>query len=446
MIRWIGCNMRRFIQNTMIISRQARLLAILLLAVAVLLSACDVQNPPRQSTPIPSSTVKAVLNEAYTPEPSPLPATATPTVTFTATLPPTATPTPKTITSQALPISRVQLEPPHFAWGSDLQQRRVFRSADSGTTWKEVTPPEVIGGDYYSGSIVFLGANEAWLLVSKPEQTSALFHTSNAGALWDRSDLPFAGGQMSFIRSEGRAEANGIILADLGVGAGSQWVAVYASSDSGKTWTQTFTHTPGEADSSLPAGGIKSSMTYDGANDLWITGSMPIDNFLYLYHSTDLGTTWSAQTCEIQPIAETVMYETYKPFWVSSEQGFLPIRVFYGSSDMKTVYCHTLNHGVSWEFLSILEEVNIQYFFDSTHGWVGSANRLLRTIDGGHTWEDLSAAIPVGESVVSFTFGTVEIGVLITNPSNFENIEENKLYLSIDGGSSWSLLPTGLLP
>ncbi len=438
--------MARTGQNNSTLNSRIRLWAISVLAIALLLSACDVKNPPRQATPTPSSTVKAVLNEAYTPEPSPLPATATPTATFTATLPPTATPTAKTITAQALPITQVQLEPPHYAWGSDLQQRRVFRSADSGTTWKEVTPPEAIGGDYYSGSIVFLGENEAWLLVSKPEQTSVLFHTSDAGTSWSRNDLPFAGGQMSFSRPEGAEDANGVILADLGVGAGSQWVAVYASSDSGKTWTQTFTHTPGEGDSSLPAGGIKSSMTYDGANELWITGSMPIDNFLYLYHSTDLGKTWSPQTCEIQKIAESVMYETYKPFWVTPDEGFLPIRVFFGSTAMKTVFCQTIDHGASWQFLSILDENNIYHFFDSTQGWVGNANRLLRTTDGGHTWEDLSAALPTGESLVSLDFGTSEIGVLVTNPSNFENINENRLYLSIDSGKSWSLLPTSVLP
>jgi photosystem II stability/assembly factor-like uncharacterized protein len=113
---------------------------------------------------------------------------------------------------------------------------------------------------------------------------------------------------------------------------------------------------------------------------------------------------------------------------------------------MKTVFCHTVNHGADWQFLSILEETSFQSFLDDTHGWVGSANRLLRTSDGGHAWEDLSAAIPAGELIVSLDFGTGDIGVLITNPSNFDNPNENKLYLSIDGGASWSLLPTSLNP
>ena len=432
--------------KTTILTSKTRLWLISLCLLALLLSACDVRNPPRQTTPTPASTLKPILNKDYTPEPTSLPATATPTATFTATLPPTVTPTPKIIMAALLPIAQIQLESPHYAWGSDLQQRRIFRSVDSGTTWKEVTPPDATNGEYYSGSVVFLGANEAWLLVSKPDETSVLFHTIDAGVSWNKTDLPFPGGQMSFSRLDGATEATGVILADLGVGAGSNWVAVYASTDSGKTWSQTFTHTPGEGESSLPAGGIKSSMTYDGKNDLWITGSMPVDNFLYLYRSTDLGKSWAAQSCEMQQVAESVMYETYKPVWVTPDEGFLPIRVFYGSTDMKTVFCHTVNHGADWQFLSILEETSFQSFLDETHGWVGSANRLLRTSDGGHTWEDLSAAIPAGESIVSMDFGTGDIGVLITNPSNFDNPNENKLYLSIDGGTSWSLLPTSLNP
>ncbi|MGB4595385.1 MAG: YCF48-related protein, partial [Anaerolineaceae bacterium] len=260
---------------------QTRFWLIALCLLALLLSACDVQSPPLQTTPTPSSTLKPILDEVYTPEPTPLPPSATPTATFTATLPPTATPTPKTIAAELVPITQIQLKSPHYAWGSDLQQRRVFRSEDSGTTWKEVTPPDSANGDYYSGATMFLGANEAWLLVSKSDETSVLFHTTDAGVSWDKVELAFPGGQMSFIRVEGAKAATGVIMADLGVGAGSQWVALYATSDSGKTWTQTFTHTPGEGDASLPAGGIKSSMTYDGKNDLWITGSVPVDNFLY---------------------------------------------------------------------------------------------------------------------------------------------------------------------
>ncbi|NLW72287.1 MAG: hypothetical protein GXY37_05320 [Chloroflexi bacterium] len=428
------------------IAKKLRVLAVGILLLLTILNACDVKNPPKQTTPTPVSTLKPLLNESYTPEPTPLPPTATLTATFTATLPPTPTPTVKAVIADLIPVFKVQLEAPHFAWGSNLSQNRIFRSEDSGTTWKEVTPPEAAEVRHHGAANAFLGSNNAWLLLSQGEQSSTLFYTTDGAKSWKKSELPFAGGKIQFVHADNTGKASGVIFSDLGAGAGSQWIAIYVSADGGQTWQQTFTHTPGEGQSALPAGGTKSGLSYNGDQRLWVAGSAPIENFLYLYHSADLGKSWSAQTCDMQQVAETVMYDTYPPEWVSGTEAFLRIKVFYGAAEMKTVFCHTSDHGETWNFASILDEINLQQFVDSQHGWVGDENHLMRSIDEARSWEDLSTGLPAGETVVSFNFSTPSLGILITNPSNGNNFDENKLYLSIDGGISWTLLPTKLLP
>lgn len=402
-----------------------------------LICACTAPTSLHPTTASQSSTPLPPLGERQTPQPDQVQLSET----LAASTTDVATPALNNEIAELVPITYIQLASPHFAWGLDYQQRHLYRSEDSGSSWKEVTPTDSTNQAYS----FFLDAFEAWFLVSEAENTSRLFHTLNGAQTWDLIDLNFSGGRMQFSRLAGSKEATGVILSDLGAGAGSNWVAIYVTKDGGKHWEQTFTHSSEDSVPSLPAGGIKTSITYDGMKDLWITGSVPIDNFLYLYHSTDLGVTWEPQSCEMQPIADSAMVDAIQPIWVSKDEGILPVRAFEVSTELKTVFCQTKDHGKSWQFLSVMEETSQQLFIQDGFGWVTDGSRLWRTRDGGFQWEKLSGYLPVGETIVSFHFSSSDIGVLVTNPSNFEKPNENKLYLSMNGGLNWNLLPTRLM-
>jgi hypothetical protein len=67
---------------------------------------------------------------------------------------------------------------------------------------------------------------------------------------------------------------NGWMLADLGVGAGSNMVAIFQTKDGGATWTQTYTNDPSapDASASLPLGGLKADLVPLNKQTAWVTG------------------------------------------------------------------------------------------------------------------------------------------------------------------------------
>lgn len=72
------------------------------------------------------------------------------------------------------------------------------------------------------------------------------------------------------------------------------------------------------------------------------------------------------------------------------------------------------------------------FFLDSLRGWaVGNNNGIIRTIDGGNQWEELSSGLPSGET---FWF----ISVFFTTEQNGWIVGENGLVLKTNNsGDSW---------
>src|SRR6266545_3774867 len=130
-------------------------------------------------------------------------------------------------------------------WG--VTETQIARTNDSGITWYNVTPPDLTE----TGSTVetfILDNQHAW--VQKPDfnnfpNNGLLYRTTDGGLTWTISSTPFSGGDLSFIDVN-----HGWVLADLGVGAGSNAVAVYQTTDGGATWEQTYINDPNIANPS----------------------------------------------------------------------------------------------------------------------------------------------------------------------------------------------------
>ena len=175
-------------------------------------------------------------------------------------------------------------------WG--VTETRIVRTNDGAITWHNVTPTELteIG---HSVELFVLDNNRVW--VQKPDfenypNGGILFRTFDGGITWTTVKTPFSGGHLNFLD-----ENQGWMLADLGVGAGSNAVAVFQTTDGGMTWTLKFINDPNHAGASdsLPLGGLKFGLAPLDMQTAWIYGVVYAPGTPYLFRTDDGGAAWS---------------------------------------------------------------------------------------------------------------------------------------------------------
>jgi photosystem II stability/assembly factor-like uncharacterized protein len=235
------------------------------------------------------------------------------------------------------------------------------------------------------------------------------------------------------------------------------WIAggygVYYSGDYGRSWTKVFT----SSSSSLQ------SVDFINDTEGWVCGSQG-----YLLHTTDGGATWSEGNI---PVSHWSTWFFGIDF-LDSQHGFA-----VGSN---YTYASTTNGGTTWQVSEGDEEGGHYYFdikfYNNTYGLIVGHNKILRTTDGGVTWNDnvsvngdiLNKYIydiswgKYGDVFISANSGLVGISSdygltwteTVVNSSAFlygiaakgdppEDIwvagNNALIYNSTDGGSNWSL-------
>ena len=407
---------------------QTLLMALLL---GLLIGACNPQTPTSSPT--------TPLDTSY-----PISGSSSPTdVTYpveTPTAEPTASPTstPTTPTpSVGLPIYSLHMFADGSGWAFNSYQTALYHTTNGGLSWFTVYPSS--SGALEAGSVdgFFLDGSIAWLSLSDyATETSSILHTTDNGASWSETPLTFLGGTLFFLDSN-----TGFMLSRLGAGAGSEWVAVYATTDAGQTWEQRFTHTPGGEEPSLPAGGIKSGFAFLDPLTGWVTGSEPVNDFVYLYRTTDGGITWAHQPCDLADADPDAMYNSFPPIFVSTTEGFLPLQTFLIDGTPQTIVCKTTDGGQTWQSVSSAPvQGNVFDFTDAQHGWILGETALFRTRDGATTWDDLSSLLPAGYTLLSLDFVDDQAGWLLVYDSSSDSLDHNQLFYSQNGGQTWSQL------
>jgi photosystem II stability/assembly factor-like uncharacterized protein len=315
-------------------------------------------------------------------------------------------------------------------WG--LTETSIVRTNDGGVTWYNVTPPDLVE----VGSTVqtfFLDKDHAW--VQKPDfnnfpNNGLLYHTTDGGLNWSISSTPFSGGDLSFVDNN-----RGWMLADLGVGAGSNAVAVFQTNDAGATWTQTYTNDPNlpEASDSLPLGGIKSDLVPFNMQTAWVGGVVYSPGTVYLYRTDDGGHTWSPVTLELPDSAENfeLGVDRDQMRFVPSQDGFLVVRMS-GDSTQTAVYL-TNNGGDTWTLTpTLIPEAGQSDFISANEAIIYNGEQFYVTRDAARTWATVSPNIVFGDSFAAMDFVNLESGWIITVAE-----DQRALYRTQDGGASW---------
>src|SRR5215213_455407 len=317
-------------------------------------------------------------------------------------------------------------------WG--LTETQIVRTNDGGITWYNVTPADLVEVGSTVATFI-LDQDHAW--VQKPDfnnfpNNGLLYHTSDGGLTWIISSTPFSGGDLSFLDAN-----NGWMLADLGVGAGSNAVAVFQTRDGGATWTQTYTNDPNlpDAGDSLPLSGLKSDLVPLDIQTAWVAGVIYSPGTIYLFRTDDRGRSWSPVNLELPAGAENfeLGIDPDQIQFVSATRGFLIVRIA-GDSTQTAVYV-TDDAGETWTLTpTLIPNAGASDFLSAEEAIIYNGEQFYVTRDAARTWITVTPDIVFGDSFAALEFVNPNTGwIIILDPKNHRS-----LYRTNDGGVTWS--------
>lgn len=352
-------------------------------------------------------------------------------------------PAPITLTSvpptDAIPLPLVdspQLAQFYFidennGWGATETQ--LIRTNDGGVTWYDASPH--VDTQFGYAPYLFIDAQSAWVLISSSDyQTGTLYQTYDGGITWDSIAVPFGGASMQMLDAE-----NGFALAALGAGAGSEAVALFKTTDAGHTWTRVFINDPtvDGSNNSLPLGGQKGGFAFINESTGWVGGSIPMDNYIYLYQTTDGGETWSEANLALPVGYESAQTSNDGPQFFSATEGILAVSmVMGGDPGVATVVYRTSDGGVIWSAGEVIAHGRPSDFRSFSEGVAWGGGPFQVTHDAGQSWSTIQPDVDFSASLVSFQFITSQIGFTLIDPTG----SDHTLYKTTDGGATWTVL------
>jgi photosystem II stability/assembly factor-like uncharacterized protein len=399
----------------------------LVLTVVLILSGCV---PAVQNTVAPTATQPPAAD-------SPVPAIPTETVAPpepTQTTSPQATQMPSPQDTQAPPAEPQALPAPRLVRlamideqnGWALGEGQVLRTVDGGASWMEASPPGAAGT--IAGSF-FLDTATGWALYPDPADFNrgTLYLTMDGGQSWESTAAPFGGGFLQFLDAE-----SGWALFVAGAAAGSAPADIFHTQDGGRTWTKVYGIDPFQEDpDGLPFSGMKSGLAFVDEMKGWVTGSVPMEGYAWLFMTEDSGQTWQQQLLAPPGGYTNAMLSIEPPRFFSPQAGLLP--VLLSAETPALVFYSTQDGGATWTATTPVEGGG-QYDFISTQlGWVWNELGLFATQDGGQTWNARETNVDLSETLAQFDFVSSTTGWALAMDAE----GNTQLYKTVDGGSSW---------
>jgi photosystem II stability/assembly factor-like uncharacterized protein len=397
---------------------------LILLPLLLLALACSLVTPAIPTAPASSAPENVQPTQA--PQTSPQ---ATPTATHPTRV---RTPEPPREVVAGPQIVHLYMQDARNGWA--ISQTQLLQTSDGGATWVNVSLP---GGPTlgYGAQVYLTGAGSVWVLTSDnpadPRSQGHLFHSGDNGRSWTSNLIPFSSASLAFV-DDSQAWA----LVGLGVGAGSNAVAIYQTSDGGITWTQVYTNDPNKADSgdSLPLGGLKAGLAAYNMQTAWVSGTTYAPGEIYLFRSDDGGQTWFEQHPELSSrFTDAMIAIDSAPIFIDAQTGFLPVRM-YGQDTSELNLYTTVDGGITWTPSSSPVPNGSQAdILSASEAVVWDGQKFYQTSDGAQTWLTVTPNLGFGETFVQMDFVDLQNGWVLTADAN----NNRTLYQTSDGGATW---------
>lgn len=315
-------------------------------------------------------------------------------------------------------------------WG--VTETQVVRTNDGGSTWYNVTPPNVAETGY-SVDIFVLDNDNVWVHLPNFENypnSGFLYRTVDSGMTWTISDTPFSRARVKFLDT-----SNGWVLADLGVGAGSNAVAIYQTLDGGNEWKQTFINDPNNAnaDDSLPLGGLKYGIASPNMESAWVYGIVYAPGSAYLYRTDNAGFLWEQVSIPLPPGADEAELTIEQVKFVTPNDAFLLMRLT--SSSINLAIYTSNDGGNTWTLTPApIPDGRVADFLSAEEMVVYNGKQFYVTRDAARTWNIITPDVDFSETFLMMDFVDPSTGwVLTVDPTANQRV----LYRTGDGGATW---------
>jgi photosystem II stability/assembly factor-like uncharacterized protein len=279
----------------------------------------------------------------------------------------------------------------------------IYGTEDGGATWMSKwelqTEP---GAEAMSGQMQFVDSSAGFAIVD-----GRLLRTRDKGELWQELSLPelgntFIPGKLAFAdRSSGwvlgsqEKDCGNLVLPQDNAGKGCLAPALVYTEDGGDSWSL---QTLPEAHPGQVALGISSPDRTSGR--LLLFNSENFQASLYATENGGVGWTKRAEFRGGRPYAQGVQF-------VTPDKGFIPLSI--GAGPIEGGLLATEDGGWSLASVSLDGIISTEQvtFTDERNGWIFSndpveGELLLKTMDGGRTWEKVRIKKPVKEATAYF--------------------------------------------
>jgi photosystem II stability/assembly factor-like uncharacterized protein len=418
------------------------------------LSGCNlpgvVSSKATQILPVtsPVSPSHAVSTIPANAQPNPTLTPVTPTETPMATVNPLAIP--RMDIGSAIDLTAIQMLDAQNGWGiggphSSGNSGHVFRTADGGGSWFEVTPPMLASSTSEVGSLgaagFFRNADSAWVTYQFPNTPKVpalpvVWKTTDGGRTWQASS-PLNTSDLNetyFVSNVFFASPSaGWILIHVGAGMNHDYVAIYRSTDGGANWSRVIDPYTDEGIQGCEKTGIIFS---DGSNG-WLTGNCNgVAPGALLFQTGDGGATWNSVQLPV-PTGHADLFSGNQFACKVNSPFILGSQIYLGveCQDMSTNPGTGINFlyrspvsGAGWNSAAYPGGDIIT--LDGNRIWALGKD-IYRSEDAGNTWTKISTVTWDGQ----FGFVSSTLGFAIAKKdSGYGLVQTN------DGGAFWALL------
>jgi photosystem II stability/assembly factor-like uncharacterized protein len=339
-----------------------------------------------------------------------------------------------------------------WASGSD----GVWRTADGGLSWTDVTPADYLYFGYA------LDPQTAWVITQKnqgEEIQRTLLKTTDGGENWTLISDRFWQSEHQYIFYD---QNNGLIYG-CGAAAETGICSIYETHDGGLSWapmTFDFDHHgyPIETPGQYLFCNICGDTLYFDLDRLVLAGgnmAQSADTEIPIMITMDRGQTWRYQQLSL-PAGKFSpgLIDPYTPVFFGTLDGILAVMLTNEDYDsFGAAFYITQDGGQTWSFQSLIENVSDvagwsrMDFINSQHLFFSCGADLCVSHDGAQTWQMLSSNLSFDfederPSVRQFDFTASQTGFAIAG----EEWDQLSLWKTLDGGETWEMLTPVINP